>query len=191
MNTPAPFPGHSSALKLARRSTAAPMATPAAAGNEMGGQLAADLEALREREMNLRDYEARLRAWQAQLDDAMVKPPAVAAQAAGGSGVPFPRTASGSPFVSDPTLQAAWEKFHRARALLEAEQNQMRDDRIVLRETELSLKRREAELAQRETALAERERLVMAAIERSPASAVQRLTQAPFEAAKAIFSARK
>lgn len=167
------------------------MATPAAAGNEMGGQLAADLEALREREMNLRDYEARLRAWQAQLDEALVKPPALTADMPGGSGAPFARTASGSPFATDPTLQAAWEKFHRARALLEAEQNQMRDDRIVLRETELSLKRREAELAQREAALAERERLVMAAIERSPASAVQRLTQAPFEAAKAIFSARK
>lgn len=190
MNTPAPFPGSSPALKLARRSSPMPAELPAAEG-EMSAQVAADLEALREREMNLRDYEARLRAWQAQLDDAATRSPAAAGHGMAGSGAPFSRTASGSPFVAEPALQAAWEKFHRARALLEAEQNQMRDDRIVLRETELSLKRREAELAQREAALAQRESLLLAAIERTPSSTVQRLTQAPFEAAKAIFSARK
>jgi len=153
----------------------------------MSGQLAADLDALREREMNLRDYESRLRNWQSQLDAALVKQPSATA----GSGSPFPRAGSGSPFASDTSLEAAWEKFHRAHALLEAEQHQMRDDRIVLREMELALKRREAELAQREEIVAERERLLAEALERSPASTVQRLTQAPFVAAKAIFSSRK
>lgn len=153
----------------------------------MSGQLAADLEALREREMNLRDYESRLRNWQSQLDAALVKPPV----AVGGSGSPFPRAASSSPFGGDVSLEAAWEKFHRAHALLEAEQHQMRDDRIALREMELALKRRETEVAQREEAVAERERLLAEALARSPASTVQRLTQAPFVAAKAIFTSRK
>jgi hypothetical protein len=147
--------------------------------NDLGGQLAADLEALREQEENLRKYEVRLREWQAQLD---------ATVAAGGSASPFMRTTSASPFPGgpvDPALEAAWAKFHRARALLEAEQNQLRDDRLALRDLEQRLKEREAELAAREAQLAQRE--ADAATNACAPSAVQRLTQAPFLAAKAVF----
>lgn len=147
--------------------------------SDLGGQLAADLEALREREENLRKYEVRLREWQAQLD---------ATVAAGGSASPFMRSASENPSPgstpADSALEAAWAKFHRARALLEAEQNQLRDDRLALRDMEQMLKQREADLAEREARVAQRE----AELATRPApSAVQRLTQAPFLAAKAVF----
>lgn len=188
MNPSAPSAGATPALKLSRRVVPAATSSGAASefSTEMSGQLAADLEALRERETNLRDYEARLRAWQAQLDAATQKAPS------GGTNAPFLRPSSAAPFANDATLEAAWEKFYRARGLLEAEQKQMRDERIALRDMELSLKRREAELAQREAALAQREQMLVAAEEaRKAPSAVQRLTQAPFLAAKAVFGSGK
>jgi hypothetical protein len=144
--------------------------------------LEAELEAFREREANLRSYEERLRAWQAQLD----------ARVAGatGSASPFLRPSSRTPFGTDPELEAAWAKLHRARALMEAEQNQLRDDRMALHEVEKQLKQRDAELAAREASLVERERLLVEAGKlpgRRAASAVERLTTAPFRAAKAVF----
>jgi hypothetical protein len=179
------------ALKLPRRNPSAGEST-SAFSTDMGGQLAADLEGLREREANLRDYEVRLRNWQAQLDAAVGQP------AAGGATAPFLRASSSAPFASDTGLEAAWAKFHRARALLEAEQNQMRDDRISLRETELTLKRREAELEEREAQIAAREQQfaaqfagLEAADSKKSLSAVQRFTQAPFLVAKAVFKPAK
>lgn len=157
----------------------------------MAGQLAADLEALREREANLRDYEVRLRAWQTQLDAATTHPH----PAAGVTATPFARSSSNSPFAGDTSLEAAWAKFHRARSLLEAEQNQMRDDRIALRALEASLKEREADLARREALLAEQQQqlaeIIAGAQDKKLLSTVQRLTQAPFLVAKAAFKSSK
>lgn len=184
MNTTAPFNPATPALKLPRRSSTTTEAPAPEVHNELAGQLAADLETLREREENLRKYEVRLREWQAQLD-------ATVAQTARGSATPFPRPLSSNPFAAqgspmDPALEAAWSKFHRARALLEAEQNQLRDDRLAMRDFQAALDRRAAELAAREAAVAEREEALAA--QNSPApSAMQRLTQAPFLAAKAVF----
>lgn len=179
MNLPA---SSTPALKLPRRATLVPDGSVPPVSeprSDLGGQLAADLEALREREENLRKYEVRLREWQAQLD---------ATVATGGSASPFMRGTGGTPVPAavgtDSLLEAAWSKFHRARALLEAEQNQLRDDRLVLRDLEQTLKQREAELAAREAEVAQRE----AEVATLPApSAVQRLTKAPFLAAKAVF----
>lgn len=178
MNTKVPVTGTTPVLKLPRRPVADAQAV-SDFSSQMGGQLAADLEGLREREMNLRGYEERLRAWQAQLDAALVKSPV-----SGGSAAPFPRPASGVPFAVDTGLEAAWQKFHRARALLEAEQNQLRDDRMAVREMEVQLQRREAELAEREAAVALREQQLEA---EKAQSTMQRLTQAPFVAARAVF----
>lgn len=185
MNTNPPFAGSAPALRLPRRA-AASGDTHSGFGADIGGQLAADLDALREREANLRDYEARLRNWQAQLD-------AAAGQSAPTkSGSPFLRGGTTAPFAAEGSLDEAWQKFYRARALLEAEQKQMRDERIALRETEVALKRREAELAEREARLAAREQppsssAPFAADAPKGPSAVQRFTQAPFLAAKAVF----
>lgn len=153
-------------------------------------ELAADMEALRERETNLREYEARLRAWQTQLDSRTAQP-------GSGSDSPFVHSLSQMPFSSDSLLASSWEKFHRARALLESEQKQMRDERMMMREAELSMKRREAELAVREEMLAKREKDLAASAPAAPAenkksqSAVERLTKAPFLAARSVFKSDK
>ena len=124
--------------------------------NETQRQLEMDFEALREREANLRQYEARLRGWQEQLD-------ARSGNADGAGGAGFGNSAT-APAATDAELCAAWEKFHRARALLQAEQNQLRDDRMAHHDHLQEIKRREEELAAREKRLAERELLLTIAV---------------------------
>ncbi len=153
-----------------------------------------DHEALRDREANLRDYEARLRAWQAQIENGLAQPPAaqyIAPVSLSGRG---PST---SPFEGDAALQAGWEKLHRARELLEAEQAHVRDDRLNLKETAALLKRQEASLMAREEALAQREqqfaeataaRLAEATVK--PPSAIGRITGVPFAIAKSVFGGK-
>jgi hypothetical protein len=179
MNTPDPLkPGGSSPQTPYSTGTeAGKTATPLSVAQM---ELAADFEALRERETNLREYEERLRAWQAQLD-------ARGAQAGPtpGTPTPFVQSLSQLPFSSDSLLASSWEKFHRARALLESEQKQMRDERMMMREAELSMKRREAEVTAREEELERRERQLSApgrAAKDEPIkpSKIERFTKAPF-----------
>lgn len=186
MNTIPPFAPATPALRLPSRGEGSaagftPSTPPAAAKS-----LETELNAFREREANLRAYEERLRAWQAQLDQRAGGPV--------GSAGPFLRPSSRTPFTADTELEAAWAKLHRARALMEAEQNQLRDDRMAIRETEKQLKQREATLAAREAKLVEREQLAIAPAKtatpkaaRKEPSAVERFTTAPFRAAKAVF----
>ncbi len=201
------FPPRPPALKLTR--SVAPH-TPEDHGTsefeEERRQLAEDHEALRVREENLRDYEARLRAIQASIDEsraaASVRPvesPASMPRTAAA----FARPASRAPFESDVALQAAWEKLHRAQELFEAERSHLRDERMVSHEREAAVKRREVAVAQREMRLVEREAAVMAAVqtEKAPAnqpvaaehtiSAVTRLTRAPFDMARSVFGGKK
>jgi hypothetical protein len=157
-----------------------------------------DQEALREREQNLRDYEARLRALQAEIEAG--RPPQASIQASptpGRSNAPFLRPSSQTPFVDDPVLKSAWEKMHRAREILEAEQKNLRDDRIALQELEKQLKRREEAVTAREAKLTAREALVTAAtpeekqeVESKP-SAVSKITRAPFDMARSVFKGKK
>lgn len=167
-------------LKLTRRvSYITDTVAPEPAGT---GQLDAEFEALREREANLQAYEAKLRAWQEKLDAAghsstFVNPAAP------------PVAGSRTPFVGagEDELSEAWEKFHRARALLQAEQNQLRDDRMALRDHLAELERREAAVTAREAAVAAFEQQMQSGATEKPVSAVRRLTQAPFMAARSVF----
>ena len=191
MNPPITFPPPSPALKLARPSTEKWAATLA----EERRRLHEDQEALREREANLREYESRLRALQAEIEagrapsSASLPPPASIASSS-------PRNTT-IPFQDDPALQAAWEKLHRAREILEAEQNHLRDDRIAMRELQSTLKVREETVAEREARVAEREALITAALPREQAaaehtmSAVTRLTRVPFDMARNVFGGKK
>jgi len=191
------FPTPEPALKLARPSAEKWAATLA----EERLRLQEDQETLREREENLREYEARLRTLQADIEavrgfNAGTASPLPVTQR---STPPlFQRPTSRTPFNEDPALQAAWEKLHRAREIFEAEQKNLRDDRITMRELELILKRREHELVERETRLAEREALVVAATKpgrpldpERAASAVSRITRAPFDMARSVFGGKK
>jgi hypothetical protein len=169
-------------------------------------RLQEDQEALREREDNLREYETRLRTLQAEIEASRAAPaPVVAhsyAHASTGNthGTAFLRPSSKTPFHDDPALQAAWEKLHRAREILEAEQNHLRDDRIAVREQQAAVKQREQALTEREARISEREALIIdatlptagseAVAVESTRSTVSRLTLAPFNMARSMFGAK-
>ncbi len=151
-----------------------------------------DHEALRDREANLQDYEVRLRLWQAQIESGLQQPPAGHYVAP----ISLGRVPSVSPFEGDASLQAGWEKLHRARELLEAEQAHVRDDRLNLKETAIVLKRHEAALAAREANVARREVLLAnppaqpeEIVVKVP-SALSRLTGVPFAIAKSVFGGK-
>lgn len=105
-------------------------------------QIASDMEALRVQESNLRAYEARLRE---------------ARPVSGAGAVP-----------ASEELQAAWEKFHRAQALLEAERRAMTDERMTYREQAAAVQAREKELKRRESWLAQREAALTTAVVEKP-----------------------
>jgi len=199
MNTTITFPARPPALKLTRSASAQPSEEKwAATLAEERRRLQEDHDALRVREENLRDYEARLRALQDQIEENHPAP-AVAVRTA----TPFVRPSSRAPFESDPALQTAWEKLHRARELFESEQTHMRDERIMISEKENDMKRRERIVAEREARVTERERLLVEATgtpetaEAQPIagehtmSAVTRLTRAPFNIARSVFGGKK
>ena len=155
---------------------------------QAGSSLASEFDRLRECETNLRDYETRLREWQERLDrgERSVVPAIPSARCAGNS----------APLVEDPDLRAAWQKLFRARELIDAEQDHLRDDRISAQGREAEIKRREKAIEQRELKMAERERVVseaQAALAAAPAplrsiSKLERFSNAPFAIAKAVFS---
>jgi uncharacterized protein (DUF3084 family) len=93
-------------------------------------------------------------------------------------------------------LEEAWDKLYRARALLEAEQSHLRDDRIALQGEIDALKQREQLVASREWHIQEYERMVAleraeAADKRESESAISKLTRAPFDMARSVFGQKK
>ncbi len=117
-------------------------------------QIYSDMEALRSQENNLRAYETRLR-------EARPQPGPVAAGAASGG---------------NEDLAAAWEKFHRAHALLEAERRSHTDERLAFREEVAAFRQKESELKRRESWLAQREAALQTAqVDKTPPSGMIRI----------------
>jgi hypothetical protein len=194
MNSTILFPATEPTLKLTRPSTEKWAATLL----EERRRLQEDQEALREREQNLRHYEARLRALQEEIEAGRGVSPA--APAASRSPLPARQTSQASrpPMGDDAALMSAWEKLHRARELLEAEQAHLRDDRHAMREQDAALKRREAAVVAREQQLAAREAIAQA--QEAPPQPVagehtlgpvSRLTRVPFDMARSVFGGKK
>ncbi len=194
MNSTITFPPAEPTLKLPRPSAEKWAATLA----EERRRLQEDQDALREREQNLRDYEARLRSLQAEIEagrTAVTDPAATETRPATAG---FTRPSSRAPFQDDSALQAAWEKLHRAREIMEAEQRNLRDDRLATRELEQQVKQREEAVAAREQAVAEREALIIAATPppqpmggEHGMSAATLFTRGPFNMARSVFRGRK
>lgn len=118
-------------------------------------QLSGDMEALRQKEASLREYEQRLRL--------------LIEHAHGAPGTPAPAVTqqhrfSNSPASGPAELDAAWEKYHRAQALLEAARRGLSDDRLALRDREQQVARREQEVARREAWLKGREQEIAQAV---------------------------
>lgn len=103
--------------------------------------------------------------------------------------------ASGAPY-SQAALQAAWDKLFRARAILEAEQAHLRDDRLNLQGDIDALNERIRAVEARELRLQQIE--MQAALEkeevqdaRESQSAISKLTRAPFDIARSVFKPKK
>jgi hypothetical protein len=94
------------------------------------------------------------------------------------------------------SLQEAWDKLYKARAILEAEQNHLRDDRIALQGEIDLLAGREHAVATRELRIRQIELEAAIALEdeeeaRQSQSAITRLTRAPFDMARSVFGQKK
>lgn len=194
MNSPITFPSPEPALKLSRPSPDKWAATLA----EERRRLQEDHEALREREQNLRDYESRLRVLQSEIEAGRAAPAVTTPAPTRNTAPAFARLTSRTPFAEDTVLQTGWEKLHRARELLEAEERNLRDTRISLHEQEQQVKRREEAVAEREARAAERESLLLDA--NAPAepiagehtmSAVTMFTRSPFNVARSMLLGKK
>ena len=186
------FPPPGPDLRLARPSTEKWAATLA----EERLRFQEDQEALRVREENLRDYEARLRLLQSEIEAGRSSTTAAPVPSMRSTPSIFHRP-SRSPFNDEPALASAWEKLHRAREILEAEQKNLRDDRISIHELEAMVKQRAEEVIEREARLAEREAKVATTIVAAPpseeetVSRVTRITRAPFDMARSVFGGKK
>lgn len=188
------FPHRPAELKVRRTRVSRP-ADPAATEELPAdsvapwGSVASDLEALRVCEENLRAYEARLRVWQTELEQAHLRiSPRASAQ-------PWLRRTE----VPAPAPHDAWQKLLRARELLEVEQKNLRDDRITLQGYEQQLRERETRLAEREARVNAREQALAVAprpeapavpVRAKPTKAIDSLTRAPFALAKSVFGAK-
>lgn len=180
-----PAPADPAALRVASPEISDPVEFAAKLKIERQ-RLVEDAEALQLREANLRDYEARLRALQSEIDNTRGGAPR--------SSTPF-QSRSSTPFPSDAGLDAAWQKLHRARELCEAEQAHLRDDRIAMRAFELELKQREALVTAREILVTEQEAIIAAGARPAKAqpvpeaeqpSAFKRFTRVPFLVAETL-----
>jgi uncharacterized protein (DUF3084 family) len=94
------------------------------------------------------------------------------------------------------SLQEAWDKLYKARAILEAEQNHLRDDRIALQGAIDELATREQNVTLREHRIRQIE--LQAALAKADAeeareseSPFSKLTKAPFNIAKSVFGSKK
>ena len=110
---------------------------------------------------------------------------------------------SAAPFEGDSSnpygyaaLQAAWDKLYRARALLEAEQAHLRDDRIALQGEVDALEVRRQAIVTREVRIQQLE--LKAALDKEEAedskdsqSTMSKLTRAPFEMARQVFGKKE
>lgn len=146
---------------------------------KLRSQLSSDIEAMHQKEASLKEYEQRLRLL---VDHAHSHPPQPANQ-----------------YFVTPTapnsagLDAEWEKYNRAHALLEAARRGLCDDRLAVKEREERLQQREVEVTRREAWVKVRqlelENLAQArAKEEAEAKAKPSFTTAPFLAARNLFT---
>lgn len=150
---------------------------------KLRSQISTDIEVMQQKEASLREYEQRLRLL---VDHAHQTPPAQPTAQFFVSSTPGQNAAD---------LDAAWEKYERAHALLEAARRGLTDDRLALRAREEQLAQRETDVARREAwvKVQEHELAAQAAAKASAAAtlaAKPTFTTAPFLAARNLFTNR-
>jgi uncharacterized protein (DUF3084 family) len=108
--------------------------------------------------------------------------------------VPQERRVSGP--YGTASLQEAWDKLYKARAILEAEQNHLRDDRIALQGEIDALNARDQVVTAREQRIQQIElQAELARVDeeekRASENPFTKLTRAPFRMAKSVFDPKK
>jgi hypothetical protein len=93
------------------------------------------------------------------------------------------------------SLQEAWDKLYKARAILEAEMNHLRDDRIAFQGEIDQVVAREQQVSAREARI---HQLEINALERADAedaraeqSTISKITRAPFDMARSVFGQKR
>jgi len=160
-------------------STTTPDTQEAAHLEKLRSQISTDIEAMHQKEASLKEYEQRLRLLVEHTQHSI--PPQNASQFYVAAG------------PSQATLDAEWEKYERAHALLEAARRGLCDDRMALKEREEKLAGREVDVARREAWVKVREQEIAAQLQAQAAAAAAvkakpSFTTAPFLAAKNLFT---
>lgn len=142
-------------------------------------QLSTDIEAMQQKEASLKEYEQRLRLL---VEHAHQTPPAQ----------PTSQFYVANGPDSQQVLDAEWDKYNRAHALLEAARRGLTDDRLALKEREESLAVREVQVARREAWVKAREQEIAAldAAKASTPAPKPTFATAPLLAARNLFSRR-
>ncbi len=115
---------------------------------KLRSQISTDIEDMQQKETSLREYEQRLRLLVEHAQNS--RPPQTANQ--------FYSTTA----PTSASVDAEWEKYRRAHALLEAARRGLCDDRLALKEREERLQLREDEVARREAWITVREQEIEA-----------------------------
>jgi hypothetical protein len=147
---------------------------------KLRSQISTDIESMHQQEASLREYEQRLRLL---VDHAHHNPPTQ----------PSPQhLVPPGPGPDATELNAAWEKYERAHALLEAARRGLTDDRLALKDREEKLAQRETEVGRREAWVKVREQELDAQAQAKAHSPAPKpsFTTAPFLAARNLFTNR-
>jgi hypothetical protein len=160
--------------------TTAPENPEAAHLEKLRSQITTDIEAMQQKEASLREYEQRLRLLVETAHNS--RPPQQAAAQ---------YFVSSAPNTSE--VDAEWEKYNRAHALLEAARRGLCDDRLALKDREERLQVREVEVARREAWVKVREQELEAQVQARAKKEVEvkarpSFTTAPFLAARNLFT---
>jgi len=145
---------------------------------KLRAQISTDIEAMQQKEASLKEYEQRLRLLVDHAHHGQATQPAPQ----------YFVTPSGP--NSQAALDAEWEKYDRAHALLEAARRGMTDDRLALRDREERLVAREENVARREAwvKIREQELAAEAAAKVVLPEPKPSFTTAPFLAARNLFT---
>jgi len=111
--------------------------------HKLRSQISTDIETMQQKETSMREYEQRLRTL---VEQAHHTPQATHVSA------PVAEPGQGKA-----DLDAEWEKYQRAHALLEAARRGLCDDRMALKQKEEKFAQREVEVARREAWIKVRE----------------------------------
>jgi hypothetical protein len=145
---------------------------------KLRSQLTTDIDAMQQKEASLREYEQRLRLLVEHAHNS--RPPQASAPQ---------YFVTSAPNTTE--LDAEWEKYERAHALLEAARRGLCDDRLALKDREERMLQREEQVGRREGWVKIREE-ELAAVQATARVEVAKpkpsFTMAPFLAARNLFT---